>query len=198
MSTRLLEGYQGGRRLPYDHMDLPAICRLPIEAVAAPNAVLAMWINGADLDGSLQVVKAWGFRRASQGLTWNKLTKGGMRRMGLGHRTRKTGEWLALAIRGKGLRRADMGVQDGFGEPMDDVFSQRRENSRKLDEAYVALERLYGDVRRLELFGRRDRPGWTRWGNELLPSDSATMLPFTPEEMFEELRPTQRHDGALS
>jgi N6-adenosine-specific RNA methylase IME4 len=38
----------------------------------------------------------------------------------------------------------------------------------KPDEAYQALGRLYGDVRRLELFARRKRPGWTVWGNEVV------------------------------
>jgi N6-adenosine-specific RNA methylase IME4 len=32
---------------------------------------------------------------------------------------------------------------------------------------YAALECLYGDFRRLDLFARRERPGWTGWGNEM-------------------------------
>lgn len=30
-----------------------------------------------------------------------------------------------------------------------------------------ALEHLFGPVRRLELFARRHRAGWTCWGNQL-------------------------------
>jgi N6-adenosine-specific RNA methylase IME4 len=55
-------------------------------------------------------------------------------------------------------------------------------------QAYGALERLYGEVRRLELFGRRARTGWARWGNELLAPDAQPMLPFAAGEMLEELR----------
>jgi N6-adenosine-specific RNA methylase IME4 len=32
------------------------------------------------------------------------------------------------------------------------------------------LERLYGEVRRLDLFARRPRPGWTVWGAEVVNS----------------------------
>lgn len=44
--------------------------------------------------------------------------------------------------------------------------------SRKPDEAAEALERLFGPVRRLELFARCRRSGWDAWGNEL-PLDDA-------------------------
>ena len=74
-----------------------------------------------------------------------------------------------LAKRGKGLVRADKGVAQGFVAPDPMVIAaRRRQHSRKPDEAYAALERLYGDVRRLELFGRWARKDWTLWGNQLL------------------------------
>ena len=176
----------GGRSLPYAHMDLPALCRLQIARLAAPNAVLAMWVNSAAPEATLTLIKAWGFAHPNEGLTWIKTSKRGQPRMGLGHSTRKSTESLWLAKRGDGLRRVDMGVDQSVLD--DPIVAQRREHSRKPDETYVRLERLYGDVRRLELFGRRDRPGWARWGNELLPADAEQLLPFAPEELFEELR----------
>jgi N6-adenosine-specific RNA methylase IME4 len=136
-----------GRALPYDTMDLAAICRLPVGELAAPDSVLA--ILGA---------RCWS-RRNSQGHHC----------LGL-YSTRKESESLWLAKRGNGLPRADKGVHQT-------IIARRRENSRKPDEAYVALERLSGDVRRIELFARRARPGWTRWGNELLAPDDEPMLP---------------------
>jgi N6-adenosine-specific RNA methylase IME4 len=37
---------------------------------------------------------------------------------------------------------------------------------KEAQQIHEPLERLYGpDVRPLELFGRRARPGWTVWGN---------------------------------
>jgi N6-adenosine-specific RNA methylase IME4 len=46
-------------------------------------------------------------------------------------------------------------------------MSPRLEHSRKPDNVFEALERLFGPVRRLELFARRSRPGWEVWGNEI-------------------------------
>jgi N6-adenosine-specific RNA methylase IME4 len=168
------------RLMPYQCMDLPAICRLPVSRVAADDAMLAIWVFGAEPPETLKVIEAWGFGMVREGLTWVKISKAGKPAMGLGHTTRKETESLWLAKRGKGLPCQDHGVHQT-------ITAQRREHSRKPDEAYTALERLYGDVRRLELFSRRERPGWSRWGNQLLPPDAEQRLPFAPEELFEEL-----------
>jgi N6-adenosine-specific RNA methylase IME4 len=163
-------------------MDLSAICRLPVAKLAAPNSVLAIWVFGAEPAQTLKLIDAWGFADACEGFVWVKVAKSTARPYpGLGHTTRKDSESLWLARHGNGLPRQDKGV----GQT---IVAQRREHSRKPDEAYTALERLYGDVRRIELFSRRERPGWARWGNELLPPDPEPMLPFADGALFEELR----------
>ena len=40
------------------------------------------------------------------------------------------------------------------------------EHSEKPDEAYLRMQRLFGGPY-LELFARKERPGWTVWGNEI-------------------------------
>ena len=165
-------------------MDLPALCRLPIASIAAPDSMLAIWVLGAEPGLTLQLIRAWGFSEPCEGFVWVKVAKGTARPYpGLGHTTRKDSESLWLARRGNGLPRRDKGV----GQT---IVAQRREHSRKPDEAYRRLERLYGDVRRIELFSRRERPGWARWGNELLPPDASPMLPFADDELRQELAVT--------
>jgi N6-adenosine-specific RNA methylase IME4 len=177
----------GGRHLPYAHMDLPAICRLPIARLAAAHSVLAIWVNSAEIDATLRVVEAWGFHDAHEALIWIKVSRAGKPHIGLGHTTRKNTETVWFAKGGQGLVRTDKSVAQGFIAEPEPIIARRREHSRKPAEAYVALERLYGDVRRLELFGRRERPGWERWGNELLPPDAEPMLPFGTDEFAQEL-----------
>ena len=46
------------------------------------------------------------------------------------------------------------------------ISAVRREHSRKPDEAYEAASILVPNVRKIELFGREKREGWTVWGNE--------------------------------
>jgi len=87
------------------------------------------------------------------------------------------------AKRGKGLPIRDHGVSQGiFTEgdlPMIVLAPRPRrlgkaDHSAKPDEAYKALEQLFGpDVRRLDLFARQRRPGWSAWGNEL-PEEGAS------------------------
>lgn len=48
------------------------------------------------------------------------------------------------------------------------VEASQRGHSVKPDEAHHALERLQGEVPRLELFAREKRPDRTPWGNEAL------------------------------
>jgi N6-adenosine-specific RNA methylase IME4 len=45
------------------------------------------------------------------------------------------------------------------------ITSPRREHSRKPDEAYDLIERMYPELPKLELFARQARPGWDAWGN---------------------------------
>jgi N6-adenosine-specific RNA methylase IME4 len=63
--------------------------------------------------------------------------------------------------RGKGLKIANHNVRQV-------IFAPRgKRHSEKPQQVHEGLERLYGDVRRLELFGRRERPGWKVWGNQV-------------------------------
>ncbi|MCH7611705.1 MAG: adenine methyltransferase, partial [Chloroflexi bacterium] len=48
------------------------------------------------------------------------------------------------------------------------IYSPVREHSRKPDEQYRKIERLYPGARKLELFARRPRGGWSVWGNEVV------------------------------
>jgi N6-adenosine-specific RNA methylase IME4 len=112
---------------------------------------------------AFEVMSAWGFEYKSDLFTWEKTTSTGNPAFGTGYLTRKSTEQLLYATRGRGLKRIDCGVRQCIRAP-------RREHSRKPDEVFVGLERLFGPVRRIELFARRQRPGWDVWGNEIVPT----------------------------
>ena len=61
--------------------------------------------------------------------------------------------------RGKGLPVLRHDIRKEF-------YSSVRENSRKPDEVADWIVQLYGDVPRLEMFARTQRPGWDQFGNE--------------------------------
>jgi N6-adenosine-specific RNA methylase IME4 len=78
--------------------------------------------------------------------------------MGLGYWTRANTEVCVLATRGS-PKRLNADVLQGILEP-------RREHSRKPDCVHERIERLIAGPY-LELFARREQPGWTTWGNEI-------------------------------
>jgi N6-adenosine-specific RNA methylase IME4 len=112
------------------------------------------------LPKALELIERWGFEYKSDLFTWVKTTANGMPAYGLGYLTRKCTEEVLYATRGRGLKRVNCGVSQA-------ILAPRREHSRKPDEVFEALERLFGAVRRLELFARRSRPSWEIWGNEI-------------------------------
>jgi len=165
--------FKGEGRSPQRHyrstMDVPALCRLPVADLLAKNAAACFWVFGPRLPDTLEVLEAWGFTFKSELFTWIKTTAAGRPWMGNGKTTRKTSENMWLATRGRGLRIVDHGVSQAIEEDpaAEAIFAPRGRHSEKPEEAYTRLERLFGDVRRLELFGRRKRDGWDVWGNEI-------------------------------
>ena len=47
------------------------------------------------------------------------------------------------------------------------IISERREHSRKPDEARERITQLVGTVPKIELFARQEVEGWDCWGNEV-------------------------------
>jgi N6-adenosine-specific RNA methylase IME4 len=164
---------KGEARSPQHHyptMEPASLVRLlrpMLAAVAAKNCVSGWWVYGPRLPDTLKVLTKSGFTFTTQLLTWIKTEKIGAGELdgwvkidafGTGKTTRKGAEDMWGAKRGHGVRIRDHSVDQR-------VFAPRGKHSQKPDEAYHALERLYGDVRRLELFGTKLRPGWAVWGH---------------------------------
>jgi N6-adenosine-specific RNA methylase IME4 len=157
----------------YATLDVPALITLlrpMLDAVMAEDCVAAWWVYGPRLPDSLAILQKVGFTFRGELLTWRKPGA-----FGLGKTTRKRTETMWYGSRGRGLSIRDHAIdQEVFAEESLPIVIEapRQGHSVKPDEAYAALERLYGDVRRLDLFARKPRPGWVTWGNEL-PAISA-------------------------
>lgn len=148
-------------RSPYDVMTTADICRLPVADLAAKNSILFMWATYPKLADALEVIRAWGFEYKTVGFTWVKQNKSGVGfHFGLGYHTRGNPEICLLSTRGKGLRRVDNSVPNLLIEPVG-------EHSKKPMEARYRIERLYGNLPRIELFARQRIDGWAAWGNQV-------------------------------
>lgn len=142
---------------PYGVMSMDELKALPIAAVADDDCALLMWIVDSHIDQGFALAEAWGFKFKTKLFTWLKVGKNGKPRMGMGHWTRKETEQVYLFTRGR-PKRLSGGVRET-------ITAQRREHSRKPDEAYERIEVLL-DGPYLELFARHGRKHWARWGNE--------------------------------
>lgn len=142
----------------YPTMSTQDICQLPIPA--ADNCALFLWSCWPTLPDALDVVSAWGFTYKTIAWVWVKAKESGMGFFtGMGYYTRGNTEPCLLAVRGR------MPVDDHAIQSL--IYSPVREHSRKPDEQYAKIDRLYPNTRRLELFARRRREGWDAFGNEV-------------------------------
>lgn len=160
--------HRGGAARYYDTMSLRYICNLPVYQISHSDSVLFLWATFPMLEEALLVIKNWGFVYKTIGFVWVKTNKGGLDLdhrnlniyMGMGHYTRSNSEICLLATRGKGLPRQDKSVSSV-------VVSPRQKHSKKPDEVRDRIDRLYGDVSKIELFARECVDGWGSWGLEV-------------------------------
>jgi N6-adenosine-specific RNA methylase IME4 len=141
----------------YPTMALAEICKLPIADLATPDAVLFLWTTAPHLREAFEVLAAWGFQYVSN-FVWVK------DKFGLGYWVRNQHELVLIA------RRGDLPTPAPACRPPSVIQAPAREHSRKPDEAYALIERMYPELPKIELFARARRPGWDAWGNEVIPS----------------------------
>jgi N6-adenosine-specific RNA methylase IME4 len=142
----------------YPTMPLHEIMLLPVEDLVADQAHLYLWATNAFLCEAHDVSYCWGFEPVNV-LTWVKIRQEGC------HPSMKAGLWyrsatehIVFGVRGK-LRLAGPAAPTAYLLP-------REAHSRKPDFFYDLIERQSPGPY-LELFARRSRPGWDRWGEEV-------------------------------
>jgi N6-adenosine-specific RNA methylase IME4 len=144
----------------YQTMTVEDIAALPIAKLGQENCALFLWAVWPDIFRAQEVIGAWGFRYATIAWVWVKLNPSSIGfHYGLGNYTRANTEPCLLGIRGS-MPPAVKDVQALIVSPV-------REHSRKPDEQYGKIERLYPGVPKVELFARRKWTGWDTWGDEI-------------------------------
>ena len=154
-------GMEQAAETHYPTLCTDEICALPVADLATPDAVLFLWCTSPQLFEAQRVIETWGFTYRAN-IIWVKQGP-----PGLGFWLRNQHEILLIAARG-GMR-----TPPPPDRPLSVIQAPRREHSRKPDEAQATIERMYPDLPKIELFARRDRPGWDAWGNEAPPRPAA-------------------------
>lgn len=158
-----------GANKHYPTMTTDDICSLPVADLAEEDSILFLWACWPTLPDAMRVISAWGFEYKTLAWVWIKANRTGFGFFsGMGYYTRANSEPCLLATRGNPSKPANRSVPAL-------IYSAVMGHSRKPDEQYNNIEKLYPDGRRLELFARRRWPGWDVFGNEI--KDSISILP---------------------
>ena len=157
----------------YSTVPFEQLKTLPVGDWAAEDAVLLLWVPDPFLPLACELAQAWGgFTFRTVGFYWVKTGRGveagpsclaatrnnRLFPVGLGYYGRANPEQCWLFMRGRVERRArDV-------EKL--VIAPRLEHSRKPEVVHGRIERLFPGPY-LELFARRQMPGWQVWGDEV-------------------------------
>jgi N6-adenosine-specific RNA methylase IME4 len=140
----------------YPTMQTPAICELgdKITEITADDAVLFLWSTAPKLKDALSVAEAWGFRYTGAMFIWDKI------KHNYGHYNSVRHELLLICTRGS--------CTPDVPKLFDSVQAIERtdSHSEKPQEFRDIIDTLYTHGKRIELFARKESPGWDIWGKE--------------------------------
>lgn len=176
------KGSNGAADKHYPTLSAAQISALPVSEIAAPDAVLFLWVTWPFLVEGLDLIRSWGFSYKTLGFLWVK-SQGEKAFFGLGRWTRGNSEVCLLGVRGKpnGMVQSHAVRQlvfapgyvppetfEGFtAQDGETVSAPRGEHSAKPPEVRDRIVSLLGDRPRIELFARQHVEGWDAWGNEV-------------------------------
>jgi N6-adenosine-specific RNA methylase IME4 len=132
-----------------------------IKALQVPanpkGSALYLWTTAPKAEEAMQVMNAWGFKYRSQAI-WDK------RRIGMGYWFRIQHEILMVGVKGKFSPPPP-------GQRCSSMFEiVRGKHSEKPELFREKLDLWYPNAKKLEMFARKQSPGWDVFGNEV--SDS--------------------------
>ncbi len=141
----------------YPTMTYDQLLELPVKTLAYKDCVLYLWTTAPKLNWGIDLLRAWGFDYKTC-LIWNKVKHN----MGFYASIRHE----ILLIGGVGQSSP---TDKKYANQTNSIYTEERtEHSRKPDYYYEMIEKMHPTkTHKIELFQRRERKGWTGWGNEI-------------------------------
>lgn len=152
------------------HESYPTMTMDELKAMRVPSAVnshLYLWTTNAFMVEAHELARAWGFNPKTI-ITWVKMKADGTPSMKTGYYYRGATEHMLFCVKGS-LRLA------GPAAPTC-ILSPRLGHSVKPERSYSMIE-AQSPSPRLEIFARRHREGWDRFGNEVASNVDLNQLP---------------------
>jgi N6-adenosine-specific RNA methylase IME4 len=153
----------------YPLMKTEDIKALPVAQHLAPRGVVFLWTTGPQLQIAMDCLAAWGLAYRGVGFVWVKTRLDGRPLGAMGVRPsiikQNLTEFVLCGSRvpkGRPMPIADESI-------VQTVLAPRGAHSQKPEAVQERIELLYPQARRLEVFARRQRPGWTCIGDQCPP-----------------------------
>ncbi|MEQ1933166.1 MAG: MT-A70 family methyltransferase [Fimbriimonadaceae bacterium] len=149
----------------YDLMGQSVLKLLPARDILDGKGAMFLWATGPRLHYAIEALNSWGLHFRGVAYVWVKTNKAGNIILGQGIPptfTKPTTEFLLAATTMKSGRPFPIHT---FNQGQV-VLAPRGPHSEKPEIFYRLIEELCGDVPRIELFARKQYPGWDTWGIE--------------------------------
>lgn len=129
------------------------------DALTSDNAVLFLWTIDKYLFDAEKMAKELGYKLHAR-MIWNKVTG-----IPAAFTVRYGHEYLLYMYKGKLVPVAT----EERGKIHTVFTEQVKRHSQKPEISYEIINRLYPDLRKLEMYARLERDGYDCWGNEVAP-----------------------------
>ena len=164
-SSKELQKYNGKRFTSLDKHYVTQsknwIKNLPVKNISQKDCALFLWTTDAHIKDAIETIESWGFKYVTIAFIWEKKTKNGKTCANLGAWTMKNYEICLLGTKGAMLKYKKI------NNIYQKVEAVRTKHSKKPNEVRVNIEKLFGNLPRIELFARQTYKGWDSWGNEI-------------------------------
>lgn len=141
------------------------IFKMPVGDLLTDRGVLFLWATCPKLDVAVAAIEAWGLHFRGVAFVWVKTTGVGVPIKAQGVRPSITKPLTELVLAASPVRTGRP-MPLGSEAVCQTVFAPKGDHSAKPDGVQDAIELLYPNALRLEMFARRARSGWSNWGLE--------------------------------
>lgn len=136
----------------YPTLKTDELKKLPVDEIANDDCLLFMWTSNPHLAQAIDLGNAWGFEYKTVAFVWDKMNHNP------GQYTLSNCELCLVFKRGRIPKpRGARNIKQLVRVP-------RGEHSQKPKEVMVAIEKMFPQHKRIELFARDKVDGWTAWG----------------------------------
>ncbi len=136
----------------YSSMSLEQIKDMRVST--SKNAVLLLWTTAPKLQETFEVINKWGFEYKTCAV-WDKEI------IGMGYWFRGQHEILLLATKGK----VNPPIPKNRFSSV--IKTKRSKHSKKPEIVYEMIEKMFPNLKYIELFARQKRKNWECWGDEI-------------------------------